>query len=311
MFHHSYSVRLTGSQDRCCANTSRILGPAAASRRPHTAPSCVAMLNAARAPRLPRETQARRPLPSPPDEVIVISSEDEQPRRLKAGKTSGSLKRARGTREILDYNAASGLLGTDKKEQRPIRVEVSATPFDAHHELNITQELSAVKAQLCTALAAADRAAEREQALSVELEALRLTSTASKLAELADELACEVCRGLLWSPGVLRCGHAFCVPCLQSWFRPALAKYREEHASHTTYHIWLSRRRASTAGRPSYTCPTCRAPVRLRPTTDFTLKRAVHAVAAVVGEVQPAVHAHLDQSNLWDTFFPEETSNLD
>jgi hypothetical protein len=55
---------------------------------------------------------------------------------------------------------------------------------------------------------------------------------------------------------------------------------------------------------PTYTCPTCRATVRARPTEVFTLKAVVSKVAELVGEApetQDRVGAGLE---MWNGFFP-------
>jgi len=68
----------------------------------------------------------------------------------------------------------------------------------------------------------------------------------------------------------------------------------------------------SSAQKPQYTCPTCRAEVRTAPVESFNLKSAVRTVAAAEGEKSPRKEVPKArrggrapaQVNVWEGFFP-------
>jgi hypothetical protein len=182
-----------------------------------------------------------------------------------------------------------------------------------------------MKAHLADARGAAQRAAQREQAARDELDAHRRAGGATLLAALADELACEVCQAPLWEPAALRCGHAFCAPCLQAWFRSAQAKHLAAHPAysararvalppgvalagllHPTSLAALAAEAARLLPQPAYACPACRTPVRQRPAPDFVLKRAAHTVAAAAGEAPPPPPPPPRRPDPWDEFWGPE-----
>jgi hypothetical protein len=59
---------------------------------------------------------------------------------------------------------------------------------------------------------------------------------------------------------------------------------------------------------PQYTCPTCREPVRIRPTEAFALKAIVRVIAAATGESSPkkppVAKIVKGKAGPWDGFFP-------
>src|SRR5690348_8151226 len=68
------------------------------------------------------------------------------------------------------------------------------------------------------------------------------------LLNLEKELVCFICTEILYQPlTLLDCLHSFCGSCLKEWFSHQHRKATHSHS-------------ASTAN--TYTCPTCRAPVK-------------------------------------------------
>jgi len=67
---------------------------------------------------------------------------------------------------------------------------------------------------------------------------------------------------------------------------------------------------------PQYTCPTCREPVRTRPTEAFTLKAVVRVIAAATGENSPKKLVAENRKEKtaataagpWDGFFPRKAA---
>lgn len=67
---------------------------------------------------------------------------------------------------------------------------------------------------------------------------------------------------------------------------------------------------------PQYTCPTCREPVRTRPTEAFALKAIIRVITAATGENSPKKvvaenrkgKAAAIATGPWDGFFPRKTT---
>ena len=114
----------------------------------------------------------------------------------------------------------------------------------------------------------------------------------------------------MWSPYALPCGHTFCQKCLQEWFGTTQAQHLENYPLPPGLadelirlrHALLSpilppQRRLNIQLRleqlealhrhPNYTCPTCRAQCRTRPTAVFAIKAIVERVAKAQGENAP------------------------
>ncbi|CAA7259195.1 unnamed protein product [Cyclocybe aegerita] len=160
-------------------------------------------------------------------------------------------------------------------------------------------------------------------------------------AQLTDHLECEICTSKMWTPYILPdCGHTFCESCLQDWFSTTQAKYIAAHPEYNpntvllnnnaTYLVNLAQSVAHNPHaanhahigaiidqllppHPQYTCPTCREPVRSRPTEAFALKAIVRTISAATGESSPTKPATSRKGKTtattvgpWDGFFPRK-----
>lgn len=129
------------------------------------------------------------------------------------------------------------------------------------------------------------------------------------------------------------CGHTFCLSCLRDWFGATQAQYIASHPGynpnqqpsnqnvvaviqtlmHTPQavnspHITALLTQLLPA-QPQYTCPTCRAPVKSRPTEVFALKSLLRTFTTAMGENSPKKSKPLHKApadNLWDGFFPRK-----
>lgn len=132
------------------------------------------------------------------------------------------------------------------------------------------------------------------------------------------------------------CGHAFCQNCLQNWFATAQTQFLASHPEHNpqqahqlanlSHFLRVLSQNPLIAQdpnvhrmieplippQPSYTCPTCREPVRTRPTEVFALKAVVRTLAAAAGEKSPQKKTSVARKGKtpattagpWDRFFP-------
>ncbi|KAG9031481.1 hypothetical protein FS837_002975 [Tulasnella sp. UAMH 9824] len=80
---------------------------------------------------------------------------------------------------------------------------------------------------------------------------------------LQTSLQCQICLEIMWDPYITSCGHTSCLSCLQAWFRAPPADHAPNDAPPLAPHL---RRK---------TCPTCRAPIRTRPTPVFIAKSVI------------------------------------
>lgn len=132
------------------------------------------------------------------------------------------------------------------------------------------------------------------------------------------------------------CGHAFCQSCLQNWFTKTKAEFmaanpqnnpQQLHNAASLTHLmqnlvqnphlaqhqhFMNMFLQFLPPQPTYTCPTCREPVRSRPTEVFTLKSLVRTICAATGETSPQKKGSTSRKgkapaaseDLWDGFFP-------
>lgn len=138
-------------------------------------------------------------------------------------------------------------------------------------------------------------------------------------------------------PSLPDCGHSFCQPCLQSWFSKTKTEFMATHPQNTPEQLangavlaqliqtiahnsqLVNERHAMNMfwhympPHPAYTCPTCREPVRSRPTEVFTLKSLVRTISAAAGESSPQKKGSTSRKgkapaaargDLWSDFFP-------
>lgn len=144
----------------------------------------------------------------------------------------------------------------------------------------------------------------------------------------------------LFSRSLPECGHTFCQSCLQDWFSTTLVQfmtanpyYNVNQAHRNLFHLQdliqtlTQNPQAATHPQmtgiianilppnPQYTCPTCRAPVSIRPAEAFALKAMVRVITAATGEKSPkkpvaeirkGKTADAVATGPWDGFFPRK-----
>ncbi|KAG7449617.1 uncharacterized protein BT62DRAFT_991778 [Guyanagaster necrorhizus] len=185
------------------------------------------------------------------------------------------------------------------------------------------------------------RAAYFEEALKISQLKAATSSHSRPLidpSKLEDDITCEICTLKMWSPCILpECGHTFCQSCLRNWFNTTLEQHRRQHPRyHPNQPIVLPQylremlfypqidpqqlsvvveQITAASGRPVFTCPTCRKPVKNRPVEIFVIKSLVRTVAAAQGESSPRKEtaegrsrgkskAPVRREGPWDLFFP-------
>ena len=132
------------------------------------------------------------------------------------------------------------------------------------------------------------------------------------------------------------CGHTFCLSCLRDWFGATQAQYIASHPGYNP-NQQLSNQNVTALSnvvqalmhtpqaansphiaallaqllpaQPQYTCPTCREPVKSRPTEVFALKSLLRTFTTAMGENSPKKNKPLNKApadHLWDGFFPRK-----
>ncbi len=130
------------------------------------------------------------------------------------------------------------------------------------------------------------------------------------------------------------CGHTFCQNCLQDWFSSTQAQFMTSHPGYDPNQLISDQKtlglyklaqalmhnpQAANSMQisalvtqllplhPQYTCPTCREPVKSRPTEAFALKALVRTVSSTMGESSPKRSKQSGKApdeSVWDGFFP-------
>ncbi|KAF9268798.1 hypothetical protein L218DRAFT_531260 [Marasmius fiardii PR-910] len=170
---------------------------------------------------------------------------------------------------------------------------------------------------------------ESRQELEICRKEKNKNSMTIDVSELEDFITCEICALKLWTPCILPdCGHTFCQTCLQDWFSTTLLQHMQTHPHYTPnqrlpaniQHMiaiapqLLHQYVGLLPPQPNYTCPTCRASVKSRPTESFSLKAVVRAVAKVQRESSPRKlttnrgtgRGTASNDGPWDGFFPRD-----
>ncbi|KZT67185.1 hypothetical protein DAEQUDRAFT_729422 [Daedalea quercina L-15889] len=261
-------------------------------------------------------------LSSVEDDVIILSSDDEQP--LKAQAQVPTPRRGRSkqkNRAPIPPSADIVEISSDDEE-----VAVARTPI-ARRQQDATASL---QRQLKEALQEVERLRKEARAAEKQKAAAAPTD-ATLLADLEEIVTCEICTFKMWAPYALPCGHTFCQTCLQDWFGTAQAQHLTNYPQ-ADRHYFAAHRNALQLGhlppyqrqememhfarheamfpRPKYTCPTCRTECKTRPTEVFALKAMAERVAKVQGESAPNAPARprVGQPRLidgpFDGFFP-------
>ncbi|KAG8980769.1 hypothetical protein FRB93_009010 [Tulasnella sp. JGI-2019a] len=133
--------------------------------------------------------------------------------------------------------------------------QVGADPN--HLESDTAQEIARLRRELATKNALIEKNQETFSALQSSLQ-------------------CQICYEVLQDPHITPCGHTSCRTCLIDWFK-APAPAQENNAAPDLLAPHLRRK----------TCPTCRAPVRARPTPVFIVKNVISNLSDFLEGVQP------------------------
>ncbi|KAJ7094009.1 hypothetical protein B0H15DRAFT_149725 [Mycena belliarum] len=150
------------------------------------------------------------------------------------------------------------------------------------------------------------RVLEKENArIKKENEEIKKQQTV--VADVEDQVTCEVCAAKMWSPFILPdCGHTFCQRDLEDWFATSLKQHRKVYPNYDVntapVNIYGVVQRLPL---PAYSCPKCRQKVRSKPIQNFALKGLVRIVADKVGESSPKKLPG-SSANVWSRFFPAD-----
>ncbi|KAH9945682.1 hypothetical protein B0H21DRAFT_425025 [Amylocystis lapponica] len=260
--------------------------------------------------------------PPPDSDIIVLSSDDDDcpPKKKPAPKKT--------TKHSPKYNTRATSAAAQEVVEISSEDETSTSNVPHRTITSLRQQLKDAREEVERLRSARDEAHSEVAKLKADVASHDQVEAKSKniVAELDDYLSCEICTLKMWTPYTLACGHTFCETCLADWFNTALVTHKAAHpqtyAALQTYRNALRDAGLPAAARrqlqvqvsalvrhqpaPSYTCPTCRAPVTARPAAVFALKHVVRVVAGAMGEQSPKkpapAPAHM-HAGPWDAFF--------
>ncbi|THU92988.1 hypothetical protein K435DRAFT_967484 [Dendrothele bispora CBS 962.96] len=130
-----------------------------------------------------------------------------------------------------------------------------------------TKKIEELKAQI-----SAGKTSKREHDDQVERLTSKVQSNEEFISNVESAIQCQICMDTYYKPFVLApCGHVYCLPCLQDWFKKAPTSEDDmdidpEELNDPEY--IMSRQK---------TCPTCRAIVTRRPSPLFVVNNIVAA----------------------------------
>ncbi|KAG0708280.1 hypothetical protein DFH29DRAFT_891731 [Suillus ampliporus] len=246
-------------------------------------------------------------------EVIVLSSDDENPRPRKVGSSSRSKrkrsKRRFSTGEILEIPSSDVDEGST----------LSKAPANGSGSSASQREISKLK----------HVSPRNYRNFNFTTDGMGcLMQDATKLREM---LSCDICTHFMHSPYLLLdCGHSYCERCLKGWFDETLTKYIRAHPTYnmnrdplppdfpkilqtlapyiplqlrTQLHAMFNTFRQQ---QPEYTCPSCRKEVAGKPVVNYAIKNMVSIVAGVLGEsdTRSSTFGRGQQMSPFDGFFP-------
>ncbi|KDR75320.1 hypothetical protein GALMADRAFT_249347 [Galerina marginata CBS 339.88] len=281
------------------------------------------------------------PNPSPPNNqrdagAISLSSSEDSPRApLKAMRQNKAQPRSRPKKPFVPPTDDIIEISSDD--------EADASPVTSQHSVvaDFRRQINKLREESVKHKRDFERASRELKESKEEIKHLQALCKPDNgkilldVEQLSDHLDCEICTCRMWTPYILPdCGHSFCQSCLQDWFASIQAQFLATHPhndpNQNTAHILqltqvialnpqLVHQRHVTdmiaqimPPRPNYTCPTCREPVRSRPTEAFSMKAIVRTIATAAGESSPKKSApgtrkgkaSVPAPGPWDGFFP-------
>lgn len=112
------------------------------------------------------------------------------------------------------------------------------------------------------------------------------------VAAVESSIQCQICMETLTNPFSLKCGHIYCLPCLQQWFRniPRPDEDEDEELGGDEYIMAHDK-----------SCPTCRTAIQERPAPLFLVKYIIGALDTYKGVISP--QTTLSDEDPWKGIF--------
>ncbi|KDQ27943.1 hypothetical protein PLEOSDRAFT_1083864 [Pleurotus ostreatus PC15] len=264
-----------------------------------------------------RKSNSPQPQAPASDDVIVLSSSDDEARPAK--KTPNNKIMAASNKHPKSTLQSTEVIEISDDEDYPVapvkpsrnlmKIAELQSQIETLKESNtrMGKEIENYQSLLDETMVEKDMLSNQVAELHLRQEPPSISINPS---DLEDQINCEICTMKMWRPYLLpECGHSFCESCIQDWFSTILARHIQAHPEYNAnnhrqnvpahirqmmpyaeYHPQVQQMLAQynlQNPQPEYNCPTCRVEVKSRPIEDFALKAIVRVVAKAQGEVSP------------------------